>query len=795
MSVQPALCPGNPVDCDLHVVPCEGDGSLLVFLGVAVLERVRCSPEGLQYKLLIGRLVNAGWSLSALQRHFHHDPRTMKRWAAALLSDDEYFVIQALSGRGANRKITEPVRRYVQRRYRILRGTGKYRQTITQEVSDVFDVVISRESLRQLFRQADDADEQAVPSAGSAEPRRETGCPSHDTSGGCVAHDNDNQSPEFGDLTGLPFTGERAPARPVGVHHAGMVLFAVLLMRFFQGRSGEQLPWQSQWLGQILQGAVNIEQSRLITADDLARFVGPVAPETNRQREQLRELAGPEAVLDVYKANARLLSDGPGRGNIFYYDPHSKEYTGELKVLKDWCGRRHGVSKVVHMDMIHTRGGRPCFTQHYSPYYDLRERFFMTLAQFDSLFAPQQRSGRAFVLDRGIYGLETFARFISSGDHFVTWEKGYGKNGWDDEATVHTFSRVRVRNRADDLKRYTFRCQEHKWHRDARVRRIVVRATNSKNRTIEVSILCSSPDLTAEEAVWLMFQRWLQENNFKYLDKHFGLNQLTSYASKPVSEANLVDKDIDSVEYRELKSELKRVETELAKCLLQREKARDELAATAKVRAGVLRVFQRHLRKAQRDLETLCTDEFTWALAETLKRQDPQVAETRKNARKVKETCQRLEKKLAQLAVTIDQLKSQCDDLQRCLCEAVRQQSRLQLLIDNQYQLLDTRCKALLDAVRVTAANMFADLAGIFRPIYGNYRNDHVMLRNLTRADGFLHQADGVIHVRLWLKGRFQPRQLKAFNEFLADITQRINRDRPAATPVWIYPLREPPTW
>ena len=26
-----------------------------------------------------------------------------------------------------------------------------------------------------------------------------------------------------------------------------------------------------------------------------------------------------------------------------------------------------------------------------------------------------------------------------------------------------------------------------------------------------------------------MFCRWVQENDFKYLDKHFGINQITSY--------------------------------------------------------------------------------------------------------------------------------------------------------------------------------------------------------------------------------------------------------------------------
>jgi hypothetical protein len=33
-----------------------------------------------------------------------------------------------------------------------------------------------------------------------------------------------------------------------------------------------------------------------------------------------------------------------------------------------------------------------------------------------------------------------------------------------------------------------------------------------------------------------MFHRWLQENDFKYMEKHFGINQITSYASHSYEE-------------------------------------------------------------------------------------------------------------------------------------------------------------------------------------------------------------------------------------------------------------------
>jgi hypothetical protein len=57
---------------------------------------------------------------------------------------------------------------------------------------------------------------------------------------------------------------------------------------------------------------------------------------------------------------------------------------------------------------------------------------------------------------------------------------------------------------------------------------------------------------------------------------------------------------------------------------------------------------------------------------------------------------------------------------------AVREQSRLRLLIDNHYRLYDTRRKETLDALRVAASNMFASLLSVFRPLYDNRRNDRL---------------------------------------------------------------------
>ena len=50
--------------------------------------------------------------------------------------------------------------------------------------------------------------------------------------------------------------------------------------------------------------------------------------------------------MNIYALNAELLSDGPNRGKLFYFDPHTKKYTGMLKTLKGWCGGSHNQTSV-----------------------------------------------------------------------------------------------------------------------------------------------------------------------------------------------------------------------------------------------------------------------------------------------------------------------------------------------------------------------------------------------------------------------------------------------------------------
>lgn len=873
-NLQLVLAGGKGCGTDLSVHLSASEKALFVYLGLALLERVKAEPSCLAYKMLLGRLVNSGIPLRELERQFGHEHRTLKRWAKALLQDDAELALRAFAGQGAAPKVTGPLAAFVRGRYAELKGTVReYRQRIAAEVRSCFGVELSREALRLLFASvaarageegpaataldagtpvavltpepseraepdpagevlaetagqelAEGAGEVLAEAAGQALARetvgeapaeaqeegsaellagaaggqlpvpaagaevRESGCSTVAVScGNGPGSDNRSPTPPGEDRsgaagaapgTGMAGSGQSVGERPQAVHHAGQVLFSPWLDLVAAGGLAPAGSMQAQWLGQVLQGAVNIEQSKSICAASLALFTGPVVPGRETQRRRLWELATPEAALEVYAANARLLASGPGTGWRFYYDAHTKQYTGELELLKGWCGRRHSVEKVLHLDTIHTADGDPCFVAHYDNFYDLRERFFMTLYRFDLLFPLPLRTGRLFVLDRGIFGRDTFALFFERGDWLLTWEKGYSGGAWDTAAPAVEFLRSRCRNDSADVRTWRFQCQESPWAQDGRVRRILVRATNPEGRTIEVSVLCTDPRCTREDAVTLMFNRWIQENDFRCLDRHFGLMQITSYASTDYArlQDRMKDRPVECPEYRELKNRLQQEERLWGKLLVQREKLQHRCDAC-----------QRELRRLQRQksriAEQLATDLRGVSATAGEKRAQRRRTDRRLDrARKVRRGIAALRRKLAALPAALAAAEARANEQERQV-EAVRAQrdallrddSRLKLLIQQNYRQLDTRCKELMDAIKITARNVFRRLLEVFRPLYDNHRDDHLLLRLLTRCSGIVRRSGQTVVVALWLKGHFRPAQRSVFAAFLRTMTRFIN--------------------
>jgi predicted nucleic acid-binding Zn-ribbon protein len=368
-------------------------------------------------------------------------------------------------------------------------------------------------------------------------------------------------------------------------------------------------------------------------------------------------------------------------------------------------------------------------------------------------------------------------------DYVITWEKGYTGGAWNPEAHSIRFSRDRPRNSSTDLRTVHFECQQSPWRRDRTFRRTLARLRREGEEPIELSVITSHPRMDMQDVVWAICRRWLQENDFKYLDTHFGINQLTSRDSAAFREraADFRDRPVDSPEYRELKTEIQGLETRLARMLLKLRRARNRGESLQTARTAVSARGRRLEARVGRLIERLKSG------LPRPKRYGGLETELRQFDR----TRRKLERDLAANACSpadhqkeVDRLEGRIEPLEIRLCDALRRESRLRLLVDADYRLLETRKKAMMDALRVTAPNVFRNLQERFRAICDNFRDDHTIVRMLTRSSGTVERTPDAVTITLWLPGTLQPHRIEALETLLHQLQPEINRAIPDARPL-----------
>lgn len=692
---------------------------LHVYYGGELLEEVADDRQHAQYKLMVARLYNAGVNARILQEVFGASRKTMKRWGDALKSGDPERLARVLAGRGAQRKLTGPIQSYVRMRFpAIYRETRyEYRSRILEEIDQVFGVSLSGETIRPLLRalkgevqgakeasacdsatvQADAREQGEAPIAKDSKEVCVPPCPQDETQ----STNNRKESPTF---------CQEAPQRLTLCHHVGVLLFHETLRRAeawveSEVESGAWLV--KQWLAAILLGAVNIEQTKLLDFDDLQMLLGRALRLTHGQRTELGRLATTETAACLFGFNAQEVAASDCAD--FYYDPHTKHYTGMSKVLKGWCPGIRSVGKALHMDFIHTAGGCPVYLEPTDNYEDLRARFMKTVRRFRALIGAGEEKALTFIVDRGIYSHRVFEEIM--GDplcHLITWEKGYQAGPWDGADVDGAFTMQRPRNRADDVQTYRFEYIDTAWSKDKGMRLLRVRATNPKGATVEVGVLSDELERKAQDIIGLIFRRWIQENDFKYLDTHFGINEITTYATIPYDELQgyVSEKNMKSGEYKALEMTRAELRSKLANVLLREHE---------------------HPRK------------------------------NKKRTEKIQELTQCIEETGQQLAATQKDV------------------SRLEFLIEQAYVRLDTRNKHVMDAIKLIARNAFYALFAPFKERYDNYRDDHVLFRNLTQASGVLvEQADTVEAILLPT-----PHYMPKTRRIIEDVLEEINASAP----------------
>lgn len=138
---------------------------------------------------------------------------------------------------------------------------------------------------------------------------------------------------------------------------------------------------------------------------------------------------------------------------------------------------------------------------------------------------------------------------------------------------------------------------------------------------------------------------------------------------------------------------------------------------------------------------------------------------------------ERMNESVQKLVLEQKNIEQELEVAEQKQTEALKKESRIKQLVDGNYQLIDTRRKAYIDALRINAANIFRNVNDEFRIIYDNYRDDHHHLRLLSRSSGIITRSHSNVTVKLWLPGTIQKHIIRAMEKLSEKITVQINQN------------------
>jgi hypothetical protein len=245
----------------------------------------------------------------------------------------------------------------------------------------------------------------------------------------------------------------------------------------------------------------------------------------------------PDAILRALLAACVRLE--PVWEGAYYVDGHFSPYSGQAPVAKGWNAKRR-LAAPGHTDVyVHDATGRALYFLN-RPLNDSLVKVLPDLVREIRAVVPDQRV--ILVFDRGGYSGAGFRALTDAGIGFLTYLKGrkarrrfpsdrFGPRWWalDDPTGI------------GKRQRQVYRVYE----RGTRIRGAgLVRTLVVEDAEGQIPVLTNCADLPAAKAVHLLRLRWRQENSFKYLSTHYGIEQITQYGVTTAADTRLVDNPV-----------------------------------------------------------------------------------------------------------------------------------------------------------------------------------------------------------------------------------------------------------
>lgn len=296
----------------------------------------------------------------------------------------------------------------------------------------------------------------------------------------------------------------------------------------------------------------NPERMQFEAPGELGTLLGlDRAPETKTIRRKLAELvARGQASRFSAGLAERWVRRSPEALGYLYVDGHVRAYHGEKhRLTKTHVARRRLCMAATTDYWVNDKDAEPLF-------FVTGEANERLIATMKASILPEVRRLAGdrrvtMVFDREGWSPKWFAELYEAGFDVLSYRRG-SYDPWPRRLFRTAVGTIEGREVSYELAERTVRLR-----RGFKMREIRRLRSGGK----QTAVLTTRWDTPAIELAWRMFERWRQENFFRYMREHFALDALASRRVEPLSE----EKTLPNPERARLEKKLAKLKVELGK--------------------------------------------------------------------------------------------------------------------------------------------------------------------------------------------------------------------------------------
>jgi prepilin-type processing-associated H-X9-DG protein len=246
-------------------------------------------------------------------------------------------------------------------------------------------------------------------------------------------------------------------------------------------------------------------------------------PEVKTLRRKLTHLAARKRSYQLGQqiAQQRIREHGKVLG-FLYVDGHVRAYHGQHTIAKAYVTRTRLAAPATTDYWVNDQRGDPLLVVTAEANAGLIRMLPALLGEVRQLLGPHRQA--TIVFDRGGWSPKLFRQLMDSGFDILTYRKGRTRRIAESRFTRH---KARLEGRSVE---YLLHDQPVRFLKGKLRLRQITRLTQGGHQT---HIITSRWDLRTIVVAFRMFERWRQENFFKYLRQEYLIDALADYQIEP----------------------------------------------------------------------------------------------------------------------------------------------------------------------------------------------------------------------------------------------------------------------